>query len=92
MVDSRDITGIEADKRPAIVLKGQTAANQVFHNDGSVGIVGLITVGIPETGGLSQLSSVAATYNDLARTRRDVVRELAKGDWISRAHPKGEPI
>lgn len=62
----------------------------VFHNDGPVGIVGLITLGVPESGGLSQLSSVAKTYNELASTRRDIVRELAKKDWVNKIYPDGE--
>lgn len=65
------------------MVKGQTSGNQVFHNDGAAGIVGLITLGVAETGGLSQLSSVAATYNDLANSRRDILRVLATPDWVS---------
>jgi hypothetical protein len=61
----------------------------VFHNDGTIGIIGLITLGVAETGGLSQLSSVGRTYNELASTRRDIVRELAKDDWKSKLFPDG---
>ncbi|OWT40286.1 taurine catabolism dioxygenase TauD [Cryptococcus neoformans Bt1] len=92
VVHLRDITTLDVDKRPAITVKGQTSGNQVFHNDGSVGIVGLITVGVAENGGLSQLSSVANTYNQLARTRRDIIRELAKGDWVTKQFPEGKPL
>ncbi|WVQ82087.1 hypothetical protein IAT38_004215 [Cryptococcus sp. DSM 104549] len=92
IVHLRDITNLDADKRPAITVKGQTSGNQVFHNDGSTGIVGLITLGVAETGGLSQLSSVARTYNELASTRRDIVRELAKGDWVTKQYPDGKPL
>lgn len=52
--------------------------------------MGLITLGVAESGGLSQLSSVARTYNHLAETRRDIVRELAKDDWINKVYPSGE--
>jgi hypothetical protein len=62
----------------------------VFHNDGSAGIIGLITLGVAERGGLSQLSSVARTYNHLAETRRDIVGELAKDDWVNKVYPNGE--
>ncbi|KAL1405592.1 hypothetical protein Q8F55_009231 [Vanrija albida] len=86
----RDITHLAADDRPAIVVKGQTSGNQVFHNDGAASIVGLITLGVAEEGGLSQLSSAAATYNDLANSRRDILRTLAKPDWVSHYGAKGD--
>ncbi|WVQ76935.1 hypothetical protein IAR50_006614 [Cryptococcus sp. DSM 104548] len=92
VVHLRDITNLDVDKRPAITVKGQTSGNQVYHNDGSAGIIGLITLGVAETGGLSQLASVAHTYNELARTRRDIVRELAKGDWVNKQYPDGKPL
>ncbi|WWC94636.1 hypothetical protein V866_001483 [Kwoniella sp. B9012] len=88
----RDITNIEADKRPPIVVKGQTNGNQVFHNDGSLGIISLFTLGVAETGGLSQLASVGQTYNEFARDRRDIVRELAKTDWKNKYHPEGRRL
>ncbi|KAL1408105.1 hypothetical protein Q8F55_004908 [Vanrija albida] len=88
----RDITSLPADIRPAIVVKGQTSGNQVFHTDGAASIVGLVTLGVAETGGLSQLSSIAATYNALANTRRDVLRTLAKPDWVTRYSPNGRPL
>ncbi|RSH86306.1 uncharacterized protein EHS24_004548 [Apiotrichum porosum] len=92
IVHLRDITQLEADKRPAIVVKGQTSGNQVYHNDGSTGIVGLLTLGRAETGGLSQLASVGHTYNELAATRRDIVRELAKDDWKNKIFPDGKAL
>nr|XP_019044398.1 hypothetical protein I302_07682 [Kwoniella bestiolae CBS 10118]OCF23328.1 hypothetical protein I302_07682 [Kwoniella bestiolae CBS 10118] len=64
-------------------------ASAVFHNDGSLGIISLFTLGVAETGGLSQLSSVAQTYNEFAKNRRDIVRELAKPDWKNRYQPEG---
>ncbi|WWC71789.1 uncharacterized protein I206_105748 [Kwoniella pini CBS 10737] len=92
IVHLRDITNIEADKRPPIVVKGQTNGNQVFHNDGSLGIISLFTLGVAETGGLSQLASVGQTYNYFAENRRDILRELAKGDWKNRYQPTGRPL
>nr|XP_019010100.1 uncharacterized protein I206_04568 [Kwoniella pini CBS 10737]OCF48881.1 hypothetical protein I206_04568 [Kwoniella pini CBS 10737] len=61
----------------------------VFHNDGSLGIISLFTLGVAETGGLSQLASVGQTYNYFAENRRDILRELAKGDWKNRYQPTG---
>ncbi|WWD19990.1 hypothetical protein CI109_104463 [Kwoniella shandongensis] len=92
IVHLRDITDLPEDKRPAITVKGQTSGNQVFHNDGSTGIVGLITLNVAETGGLSQLSSVAQTYNELANTRRDILREFAKDDWKNKQYPDGKRL
>ncbi|KAK8849370.1 hypothetical protein IAR55_004702 [Kwoniella newhampshirensis] len=92
IVHLRDLTNPEEDKRPAITVKGQTSGNQVFHNDGSAGIVGLITLGVAESGGLSQLSSVAQTYNELIKTRRDIVREFAKDDWRNKQYPEGKRL
>ncbi|WRT70445.1 uncharacterized protein IL334_007443 [Kwoniella shivajii] len=92
IVHLRDITNVEADKRPAISVKGQTNGNQVFHQDGFVGIIALLTLGIAETGGLSQLSSVGQTYNELASTRRDIIRELAKPDWKNKYQTQGRPL
>ncbi|WVF66484.1 hypothetical protein IAT40_001224 [Kwoniella sp. CBS 6097] len=92
IVHLRDITNLEVDKRPVISVKGQTSGNQVFHNDGSAGIVGLITLGVAEKGGLSQLSSVAATYNDLAANRRDILREITKDNWVNKQFPEGKPL
>ncbi|WWC88100.1 uncharacterized protein L201_003004 [Kwoniella dendrophila CBS 6074] len=92
VVHLRDITNLEVDKRPAITVKGQTSGNQVYHNDGSAGIIGLITLGVAETGGLSQLGSVARTYNELATTRRDIVRELANDDWKNKVYPDGKAL
>jgi len=68
IVHLRDLTQFDPKERPKIVLKGQTNANQVFHTDAG-DIVGLITLGRAEKGGLSQLSSIARTYNEFAKTR-----------------------
>nr|XP_018260635.1 uncharacterized protein I303_06350 [Kwoniella dejecticola CBS 10117]OBR82793.1 hypothetical protein I303_06350 [Kwoniella dejecticola CBS 10117] len=73
-------------------VKGQTNGNQVFHNDGSLGIISLFTLGVAETGGLSQLASVGQTYNYFAENRRDILRELAKNDWKNRYQPEGRPL
>ena len=64
------------------MVKGQTAGNQVFHTDAG-DIVGLFTLGKAAKGGLSQLSSIGATYNTFAESRRDILRTLA-GTWRNR--------
>jgi len=91
IIHLRDLTQFDPKERPRIVLKGQTNANQVFHTDAG-DIVGLITLGRAEKGGLSQLSSIARTYNEFAETRRDILRTLAKPDWISAQHPNGAAL
>ncbi|KAL8290252.1 hypothetical protein RQP46_003191 [Phenoliferia psychrophenolica] len=80
----RDITKMDASLRPAIVVKGQTSGNQVFHTDQGGDILGLFVLDRAETGGLSQLASVGATYNALAESRRDILRTLADPKWKSR--------
>ncbi|KAL8290635.1 hypothetical protein RQP46_002893 [Phenoliferia psychrophenolica] len=78
----RDLTGRDPGSRPAIVVKGQTAGNQVFHTDAG-DIIGLLTLDKAAKGGLSQLSSIGATYNSFADSRSDILRTLA-GTWKNR--------
>lgn len=40
-------------------------------------IIGLLTLGKAEKGGLSQLSSVGQLYNTFSNSRRDILRTLA---------------
>lgn len=80
IVHLRDLTRYRADQRPAITLKGQTNGNQVAHTDAG-DIVGLFTLGKAETGGLSQLSSVAQAWNWLAEHRPDIANTLADPSW-----------
>jgi hypothetical protein len=40
-------------------------------------IIGLLTLGKAEKGGLSQLSSVGQLYNTFSGSRRDILRTLA---------------
>ncbi|OCF39914.1 taurine catabolism dioxygenase TauD [Kwoniella heveanensis CBS 569] len=81
---------IKVSQRTCINQKPMTNSSLLFHNDGSAGIVGLITLGVAEKGGLSQLSSVAATYNDLAANRRDILREITKDNWVNKQFPEGD--
>ena len=76
------MTQRDPGSRPAIVVKGQTAGNQVFHTDAG-DIVGLLTLGKAATGGLSQLSSIGAAYNTFADSERDIFRTLAD-TWKNR--------
>jgi len=82
IVHLRDITALAPGDRPAIVVKGQTSGNQVFHTDAG-DIVGLITLNKAAKGGLSQLSSVGQTYNYFSENRRDILRTMA-GKWYPR--------
>ncbi|KAJ7508321.1 hypothetical protein B0H11DRAFT_2304022 [Mycena galericulata] len=86
----RDLTKLDPGERPPIVLKGQTAGNQVFHTDAG-DIIGLLTLGKAEKGGLSQLSSVGQLYNTFSDTRRDILRTLAS-PYYSRYDTEGSPI
>lgn len=86
----RDLTQLDPGNRPAIVVKGQTAGNQVFHTDAG-DIIGLITLDRAAKGGLSQLSSIGQTYNAFAETRRDILRTLA-GTWKNKYDPEGSPL
>ncbi|KII87271.1 hypothetical protein PLICRDRAFT_177042 [Plicaturopsis crispa FD-325 SS-3] len=80
----KDISGIPADKRPRIIVKGQTGQDQVFHTDAG-DIIGMVALGEAETGGLSRLASVGATYNTLAERRRDVLRTITSPIWKNNA-------
>ncbi|KAL8377695.1 hypothetical protein RB595_008402 [Gaeumannomyces hyphopodioides] len=56
-----------------------TTDKQVFHTD-SGDIVSLFALGEAASGGASKLASTWRVYNELARTRPDLVRTLAE-DW-----------
>jgi hypothetical protein len=56
------------------------ADGQVYHTDAG-NIVGLIALGEAAAGGESQLASSWRIYNELAKTRPDLVRTLAE-DWV----------
>ncbi|KAJ0426714.1 hypothetical protein BJY00DRAFT_320369 [Aspergillus carlsbadensis] len=65
----------------AIKAPAYTTEKQVFHTD--IGdIVALFALGEAEDGGQSFLSSSWFVYNELARTRPDLVRTLAE-NWVS---------
>ncbi|KAK4703941.1 hypothetical protein P7C70_g2278, partial [Phenoliferia sp. Uapishka_3] len=86
----RDLTSLDPGERPAIVVKGQTAGNQVFHTD-SGDIIGLFTLDRAAKGGISQLASQGQVYNTFAKERRDILRTLA-GKWTNRYDPVPGPL
>ncbi|KAI5475591.1 hypothetical protein MNV49_001147 [Pseudohyphozyma bogoriensis] len=90
IIHLRDLTSLDKDNRPAIVLKGQTNGNQCFHTD-SGDIIGLFTLDKAAKGGLSQLSSIGSFYNALATSRRDVLRTLAR-PYKSGRDLEGTPV
>ncbi|KAH0558756.1 hypothetical protein GP486_004599 [Trichoglossum hirsutum] len=58
-----------------------SSVSQPFHTDiGS--IIGLYTLGEAAQGGESKLASSATVYNWIAKLRPDVVRLLARSDWV----------
>lgn len=61
----------------------QTAALLPFHTD-SCDIVGLCCVEVARSGGLSVLASSVAIYNELVRTRPDLVRVLSEPFCVDR--------
>jgi len=54
---------------------------QPFHADSSCDIIGILTRECAEKGGRSALASSWAVYNELAKTRPDIIHVLAKDDW-----------
>lgn len=54
---------------------------QPFHTD--VGdIIALYSLGEAECGGMSQLASTATVYNEIVKTRPDIIRLLSSPSWI----------
>ena len=72
-----DLTGSANDG--VIGSPAYTADKQVFHTD-SGDIVSLFALETAGEGGASKLASTWRVYNELARTRPDIVRTLAE-DW-----------
>lgn len=67
-------------------LAAYTDGEVIFHTD--VGdIVSLFVLGEPVEGGESLVASGGRVYNELARTRPDLVRVLAEEWLIPRYHP-----
>ncbi|KAJ3120514.1 hypothetical protein HK100_012756 [Physocladia obscura] len=66
-----------------IVAPAQVPVEQVFHTDAIPGgnIVSFLAINGAETGGDSTLSSIGRVYNDIAKTRPDIIKTLAD-DWI----------
>ena len=58
-----------------------TAEKQVFHTDAG-DIVSLLALSVAAEGGRSKLSSSWRVYNELAKTRPDLIATLAE-DWIA---------
>ena len=58
-----------------------TSEKQVFHTDAG-DIVSLLALSVAAEGGQSRLSSSWRVYNELARTRPDLVTTLAE-DWVA---------
>jgi hypothetical protein len=57
-----------------------TTDKQVFHTDAG-DIVSLLCLGTAAKGGESKLSSSWKVYNELAKTRPDIIKTLAE-DWV----------
>ncbi|KLU91232.1 taurine catabolism dioxygenase TauD [Magnaporthiopsis poae ATCC 64411] len=69
----------ELENGAVIGSPAYTADKQVFHTD-SGDVVSLFALGEAARGGASKLASTWRVYNELARTRPDLVRTLAE-DW-----------
>jgi len=57
------------------------ARAQPFHTD-MCDVLSLYALGVAAYGGESFLASSAKIYNEIARTRPDIIHVLAKDDWI----------
>ena len=57
-----------------------TTDKQVFHTDAG-DIVSLFSLNVAAKGGESKLASSWRVYNELARTRPDIIKTLS-GDWV----------
>lgn len=56
-----------------------TNDHQVYHTDAG-DIISLYTLGVAEEGGKSRIASSWTVYNELAKTRPDLIHTLSK-DW-----------
>jgi Taurine catabolism dioxygenase TauD, TfdA family len=62
-------------------MNTRLTAVQPFHTDiGS--IIGLYALGEAAQGGESKLASSATVYNQIAKTRSDIIQLLAKSNWV----------
>ncbi|KAL8344034.1 hypothetical protein RB601_004517 [Gaeumannomyces tritici] len=76
---SRRRSGTGTGSGSVIGSPAYTADKQVFHTD-SGDVVSLFALGEAASGGASKLASTWHVYNELARTRPDLVRTLTE-DW-----------
>lgn len=74
----KSIAHIPRDERAIIAVSQQTTDPQMFHNDLGLDIVSLFVLDVPKEGGESLLASTYTTYNELAKTRPDLLNVLAK--------------
>lgn len=68
-----------SDPTLSVRVAGYTNEDMPFHTDDG-DIVSLFALGEPAEGGESQLASGWRVYNELARTRPDIIQVLAS-DW-----------
>ena len=54
---------------------------QPFHTDAS-DILGLYSLGEAEIGGECQLASTATIYNEIVKTRPDIINLLSSSSWV----------
>lgn len=84
MAHITDFRKKDADEK-RFTLAAYTDGEVIFHTD--VGdIVSLFALGEPEAGGESLIASGWRVYNELARTRPDLVRVLAE-EWLIPRYP-----
>lgn len=68
-------------KVPSLVPLIASLPHQPFHAD-LCDVLALYALNVAAYGGESFLASSAKIYNELARTRPDIIEVLAKDDWI----------
>ncbi|KAB8275531.1 hypothetical protein BDV30DRAFT_224967 [Aspergillus minisclerotigenes] len=79
-----------SDPTLSVRIAGHTNEDIPFHTD-SGDIVSLFALGEPAEGGDSQLASGRRVYNELARTRPDLIQVLAS-DWPIPRSKKEDPV
>ncbi|KAI8069426.1 hypothetical protein BC940DRAFT_332339 [Gongronella butleri] len=63
-----------------ILAPAYTNDHQVYHTDAG-DIISLFAIGVAENGGRSKIASSWTVYNEIARTRPDLIHTLSQ-DWI----------
>ncbi|CAK7903759.1 hypothetical protein CAAN1_09S00914 [[Candida] anglica] len=95
LIHIKSIAHVPKEKRAPIVVSQQTTDAQMFHNDVGLDIVSLFVLDLPKTGGESLITSSYTIYNELAKTRPELISLLAdedEFDWPTKPKEGGSLI